>query len=89
MLTVSGSNPTSSTSNVTVQIPNAGEYALRVFDVTGNTVATLASGSFAKGTYSYTWDGRSTTGAVVSNGVYFYRLTGNGINATGSVVFEK
>jgi hypothetical protein len=89
MLTVSGSNPTSSTSNVTVQIPNAGEYALRVFDVTGNTVATLATGSFAKGTYSYTWDGRSTTGAVVSNGVYFYRLTGNGINATGSVVFEK
>jgi len=89
VLTVTGSNPTSSTSNVTIQIPNGGEYTLRVYDVTGNTVATLASGSFAKGTYSYTWDGRSTNGAVVSNGVYFYRLTGNGINATGSVVFEK
>lgn len=89
LLTVTGSNPAVSSSSVAVQIPENGEYTLRVFDITGNEVATLASGSFTKGSYSYSWDGRSTNGARVSNGVYFYRLTGSGINATGSVVFEK
>ncbi|MFM8436939.1 MAG: FlgD immunoglobulin-like domain containing protein, partial [Candidatus Kapaibacterium sp.] len=89
ILTVTGANPAVSTSSVSISVPQTGEYSLRVFDVTGNEVATLASGTFSKGSYSYTWDGRSANGARVSNGVYFYRLTGSGVNATGSVVFEK
>ncbi|MFM8179838.1 MAG: FlgD immunoglobulin-like domain containing protein, partial [Candidatus Kapaibacterium sp.] len=89
ILTVTGANPAVSTSSVSISVPQTGEYSLRVFDVTGNEVTTLASGTFSKGSYSYTWDGRSANGARVSNGVYFYRLTGSGVNATGSVVFEK
>lgn len=82
-------NPAFNASNVTVSIPENGEYTLRVYDMTGNVVETLASGSFVKGVYSYTWDGRSTSGHKLASGLYFYRLVGSGVNATTSVVFEK
>jgi hypothetical protein len=39
--------------------------------------------------YREIWDGRSTSGALASNGVYFYRLTTAGRTATGRVVLLR
>lgn len=47
---------------------------LRVFDVTGRMVKTLARGSFAAGPYRMTWDGTDDSGTRVQQGIYFYRL---------------
>lgn len=66
--------------------PNGGEIAIRfalptpqsadvrIYDVTGRVVRTLADGHFPAGEHNLTWDGRDETGREVSSGVYFYRL---------------
>jgi len=48
---------------------------LRVFDVTGRLVKTVADRTFQAGMeHVVTWDGTNDTGQKVKNGVYFYQL---------------
>jgi flagellar hook assembly protein FlgD len=49
---------------------------LRVYDVLGNVVRTLADGeTFGQGPNSVNWDGRDNTGNIVANGMYYYQIT--------------
>jgi len=49
---------------------------LRVYDVLGNVVRTLASDeAFGQGPHLLKWDGRDNTGNIVANGMYYYQLT--------------
>jgi hypothetical protein len=62
---------------------------LRLFDVSGRMVKTLASGSFGAGPYRLTWDGTSDSGARVQPGVYFYRLVTEEGTLTRSVTLQR
>ena len=62
---------------------------LRVFDVTGRMVKTLASGSFAAGPHPMTWDGTNDSGARVQPGVYFYRLVTEEGTLSRSVTLQR
>jgi flagellar hook assembly protein FlgD len=48
--------------------------ALTVYDLTGQTVATLVEGERDAGAYEIRWDGRNSAGRDVASGVYLYRL---------------
>ncbi|MEO0141354.1 MAG: FlgD immunoglobulin-like domain containing protein, partial [candidate division WOR-3 bacterium] len=69
--------PSPSKSKMTVQflIPGPEEYALRLYDVAGRRVATLAEGRGEAGLYTLTWFGTNENGSVLPAGVYFLRLT--------------
>jgi hypothetical protein len=54
---------------------------ITVSDIRGNPVATLLSGRFASGPHQVSWDGRSGSGTILPGGVYYYRLTLDGIPA--------
>jgi len=62
---------------------------LRLFDVTGRMVRSLASGSFAAGQHRVTWDGTREDGARVQPGVYFYRLVTEEGTLTRSVALQR
>ncbi len=47
---------------------------LKVFNVLGQAVRTLASGSHAAGSYQIVWDGRNDHGKWLASGVYFALL---------------
>jgi flagellar hook assembly protein FlgD len=47
---------------------------VKVFDVTGREVYTLANRAFQAGEHSLTWDGRDNSGSQVARGVYFARV---------------
>jgi len=47
---------------------------LKVYDVTGRLVKTLANREFAAGEHTIFWDGSNENGELVSRGVYFYQL---------------
>jgi hypothetical protein len=47
---------------------------LRLYDVSGRTVAVLREGRFSAGTYSVTWGGLGMNGKPVSSGIYFAEL---------------
>ena len=67
-------NPFNSETVIEYELPQSGEIQLVVYDVTGQRVATLASGPRQAGTYALRWDGRDEAGRQMASGVYLYRL---------------
>lgn len=57
---------------------------LKVYDIMGQEINTMAGGQQAPGSYRVNWDGRDAAGRQVDSGVYFYRLSVAGHNGTFS-----
>jgi hypothetical protein len=62
-------NPFNPTTVIEFRLPAAGNVSLKVYNVLGQVVQTLAEGMHPAGSYSVRFDGQS-----LSSGVYFYRL---------------
>ncbi|MFN8586943.1 MAG: FlgD immunoglobulin-like domain containing protein [Candidatus Eisenbacteria bacterium] len=64
------------TGNATINFGVSGNDRVKVklYDVTGRQIRTLADRSFAAGTHSLTWDGSDDSGNQVARGVYFARI---------------
>ena len=62
-------NPFNPTTTITYELPRAANVSLRIFDVLGREVATLANELKEAGRHRSTWT------ANVSSGIYFYRLS--------------
>ncbi|HSG99252.1 MAG TPA: T9SS type A sorting domain-containing protein [candidate division Zixibacteria bacterium] len=62
-------NPFNPSTKITFSLPAASEVSLKIFNVLGQSVTTLASGELAAGPHTYEWDA-----AGYPSGVYFYRL---------------
>jgi hypothetical protein len=59
---------------VELGISKADRVEVKVFDVSGRLVRTLADRQFAPGKYTLTWDGVDNGGRQVSRGVYFTQV---------------
>ena len=68
-------NPFNPATTLAFELPQAAEMQLRIYDLQGRLVKTVAAGRYEAGRHSAVWDGTDDAGAVVSSGVYFYRLT--------------
>jgi hypothetical protein len=62
-------NPFNAGTVIRFEVPRAVAVSLRIFDLLGRTVATLAGGTMQPGSYAVTW----TAGGLPS-GAYYYRL---------------
>lgn len=82
-------NPTVGQSSIRFQIPAETRVQLRIFDVTGRQVKTLADGQFDAGTHTLDWDGRDASGRPVASGVYFYRMQAGGFEATRTLTVAR
>ncbi|MBN1781028.1 T9SS type A sorting domain-containing protein [bacterium] len=67
-------NPFNPQVMVTFQLPQTADLTLSVVNSMGQTVCTLASGSFEAGTFTIPWDGNDSGGAHAPSGMYFCRL---------------
>lgn len=74
---------------INVNISNDGYYELAIYDMQGNVISVIENGDMKAGNYLMNWDAKDMTGHSVSNGMYVYRLSGAGINATGKVIVNK
>jgi flagellar hook assembly protein FlgD len=54
---------------------------LKVVDISGRVVRTVASGSMPAGPHSAEWDGTDENGNAVPAGIYLYRLEAPGQRA--------
>jgi len=69
-------NPFKFSTIIKFDIPEKTNVNLEIFDFLGKKIAVLIEGkSYDAGTYSVVWDRRDFNGEVVSNGVYYYRLS--------------
>lgn len=70
-----GPNPFAGQSVIRYQVAKAGTpVTVRVYNLAGQMIRELASGTAAAGNHSVAWDGRTSDGRRVSAGVYFIRL---------------
>jgi hypothetical protein len=74
-------NPTSGVTTVNFEMVQSGEVVLTVFNAQGIQVLKQAQGVRQAGANSATFDAAGFT-----NGVYYYRITVDGANATGGKV---
>jgi len=59
---------------ITFGITRKERVELKVYDVTGRLVKTLANREFTAGEHTLYWDGSNEDGRLVPRGVYFYQL---------------
>jgi hypothetical protein len=67
-------NPFSQITNIKVNIPAAQHIALKVYNLLGSEVATLADENLSPGIHMFYWDGKNKNGISLANGLYLIRL---------------
>ena len=77
-------NPFNPSTTLEFGIVKPGFVSLKIYDVLGREVATLASEYLQPGTYSRTWDASSKT-----SGIYFYGLTAGSLAMTKKMLLLK
>ena len=64
-------NPFARRTSIKLAVPRVSEGSVRVYDVQGKEVRTLAAGRFEPGERTIEWDGRDASGGVAAPGLYF------------------
>jgi hypothetical protein len=77
-------NPFNPTTKIDYSIKSAGVISLKVFNLLGQVVATLAEGKQEAGNYRIVFDA-----SRFSSGIYFYQLTAGNFVATKKMMFLK
>ena len=82
-------NPFRPSTTIRFALPSQRNVELRVFDVAGRAVKTLADGPLAAGVHTLQWNGTDDQGSRLSSGVYFYRLTAGNDRAQRKMVIVE
>jgi flagellar hook assembly protein FlgD len=68
-------NPFNPNTKVNFAVAKAGYVNVRIYNVRGELVKTIASGNYGPGSHEATWDGTNRAGAKTSSGVYFAKAS--------------
>jgi hypothetical protein len=68
-------NPFNPATEIAFSLPEPGYVSLKIYNIAGQLVRTLASGSYQAGEHFVVWDGRNGENEGVASGVYFYVLS--------------
>jgi hypothetical protein len=83
-------NPFNPSTTIHFDLPQDTCVTLRIYDVAGNLVLTLANGEMMKaGQKRIGWQGQDDTGRKVAAGVYFYRLDAGSFSQTKRMTLVK
>lgn len=74
-------NPFNPATTIRFELDRAGRVRLAIHDVEGREVRTLASGMMDAGGHAVAWNGVDSNGRRVTSGVYFVRLSADGIDS--------
>ena len=79
-------NPFNPSTIIPYQLPVSTRVRLEVFNVLGQRLATLVDAEQPAGFHTATWNGTDAAGHGVAAGLYLYRLVGDGMRLTQSMV---
>ncbi len=82
-------NPFNPTTRVSFDLPRPGSFTLRVHDLRGRAVRTLAEGVAPAGTHTAAWNGRDDSGRELPSGTYVIRLEAERYAATQRATLLK
>jgi hypothetical protein len=82
-------NPFNPTTVISFSLPNAEKVRLKIYNILGQEVKTLLDEEKPAGMHQLIWDGKDRNGAVVSSGLYFYKLETASFREVKRMVFLK
>lgn len=82
-------NPFNPTTDITFNLDRTANVDLSIYNMLGQKVRTLTSGSKIAGTHVLRWDGRDEAGSNVSTGIYLYTLTDGSTSITKKMALMK
>ncbi len=82
-------NPFNPATTISFDLPAKAKVNLKIYDVAGRLVRTLAEGQWDAGRHSIIWDGRNKLGSIVASGIYFYRLDTPSFQSTKKMVLLR
>jgi hypothetical protein len=82
-------NPFNPTTTISFSLPNEQEIELTIFNIKGQKVKTLYSGSAEVGEHTVIWEGKDNNDKRVSSGIYFYKLKTNNKELTRKMLMMK
>lgn len=77
-------NPFNPSTRIDFSIPQLGIVSLKVYDILGNEISTLAEGYKTAGTYSINFDGRG-----LASGIYYYRIQAGNYTVSKKMILMK
>lgn len=88
-LSVAYPNPFNPSTTLKYTLAKATKVSINIYNVAGERVATLVNEQKWPGSYTVSWNGKAENGNVVSNGIYFIKLTTPEYEKTQQVMFLK
>ncbi len=88
-LSVPAPDPVRGTMRYSIELPRAAGVQVRVLDVAGRTVATLANGTLSAGRHSFTWNAIQSGGSQLASGLYLLELSVAGERQTRRFVLVR
>jgi hypothetical protein len=67
-------NPFNPSTTIAFDVPSQSIVTVQIFNMIGQLVLTLVDDERPAGRYTVTWRGTAESGALVSSGIYFYRI---------------
>jgi len=82
-------NPFNPTTVINFELAQVSPVTIDIYNVKGQKVRGLVSGTFEAGTHSVVWNGCDDKGVAVSSGIYLYRMTCEGYSGVRKMVMMK
>ncbi|MCD4690334.1 DNRLRE domain-containing protein [bacterium] len=79
----------SAITQITYTIPSDAAVELIIYNVRGELVRILVSGTKSAGSHTVYWDGKCEDGERIASGVYFYRFASDGYEAARKLVVVR
>ena len=82
-------NPFNPTTTISYNLPEDTEVHLKIYNLFGQEVRTLVNETQSAGSKSVVWNGKDTSGRIVSSGLYIYRLEAKNMVQNKKMLFLK
>jgi len=82
-------NPFNPSTTIRYGLPEDSHVSLVIYDLLGNVVQTLESGTKSAGWYDLVWNGQTNDGRTISTGLYFARIVAGDYSQTIKMLYLK
>ncbi|MFQ5604135.1 MAG: FlgD immunoglobulin-like domain containing protein [bacterium] len=82
-------NPFNPTTTIQYHLPQTGKVTLRIYNILGELVQTLADEVKQPGVYKIAWDGKNSQGHDASTGLYVVRMVAGDFMQSKKLVYLK
>ncbi len=82
-------NPFNPSTTISYKIPEDTNVVLKIFNTTGQEIATLVNGYQQAGSHQVRWDGKDDFGNHLPSGIYLYQIISGKFKKTGKMMLVK